>query len=81
VKSKPRVSTGSSGSRSASNWCREEFESLQTSLKQARAIQEKLEARIAELESQAANRGKAKTIHSLSTETPVKAARRIKKKN
>jgi BMFP domain-containing protein YqiC len=60
---------------------REEFESLQTSLKQARAIQEKLEARIAELESQAANRGKAKTIHSLSTETPVKAARRIKKKN
>lgn len=42
---------------------REEFESMQSSLKQAHAIQERLEARIAVLESQAANRGGAQTIH------------------
>jgi BMFP domain-containing protein YqiC len=42
---------------------REEFESLQASLKQARAIQERLEARVKELESLAANRGKPQTIH------------------
>jgi BMFP domain-containing protein YqiC len=60
---------------------REEFDSLQSSLKQARVIQEKLEARVKELESQVANRGKSKTIHNLPTDFPAKATRRAKQKN